>query len=354
MTTNRRYFLKSLGGVVALSWMDLRQLAAQELHGHTETGAVVQIIIPRSYVPPADLSENYYRKRLTRAILDFLEAHYRDKPMPVWHRRFGEVDLEKRVYNITYWLLRSVQEQRRIYPVDPVWLMAQMMKESYFYEFAVSSSLAVGICQFIQPTAEAYDMLCAGRRADHRQPPYREYHLAGKVDEYYRLRDEQRSYRHNHRPAKRFSLEETLQIIRSDSAEQYREAAGNYLDYLESYESFNEKRRQARDDFKLYLQANVEGRDIFDNRDLEFILNFDERFTYKKPVDGMVRMMAEALRARHGNILAAAIAYNAGLGSTAEADDPYSDYGKIPAIEQSTTYLSHVIVNHYEISRRMG
>ncbi|MCB0258239.1 MAG: transglycosylase SLT domain-containing protein, partial [Calditrichaeota bacterium] len=224
MTTNRRFFLKSLGGVVALSWMDLRQLAAQELHGNAATDDAVRIIIPRSYVPPADLSENYFRKRLTRAILDFLEAHYRDKPMPVWHRRFGEVDLEKRVYNITYWLLRSVQEQRRIYPVDPIWVMAQMMKESYFYEFAVSSSLAVGICQFIQPTAEAYNMLCAGRRPDHGQPPYRQYHLAGKVAEYYQLRDEQRSYRRNNRPAKRFSLEETLQIIRSGNADQYREA----------------------------------------------------------------------------------------------------------------------------------
>ena len=72
MTTNRRFFLKSLGGVVALSWMDLRQLAAQELHGNAATDDAVRIIIPRSYVPPADLSENYFRKRLTRAILDFL------------------------------------------------------------------------------------------------------------------------------------------------------------------------------------------------------------------------------------------------------------------------------------------
>ena len=42
-----------------------------------------------------------------------------------------------------------------------------------------------------------------------------------------------------------------------------------------------------------------------------------------------------------------------GLSSTL-AEGMYEPYGKIPANEQATTYLSHVLINHYEITRRMG
>ena len=313
----------------------------------------INIIIPRNYSPAVDYESNRYQYQLTRATLDFLQDNFSNQTMPIWGKRFNQVDFEKRITNIVYWVVRAVNEHRSIYPVDPVWVMAQVMKESYFYEYAVSSSLAVGICQFIQPTAKEYGMLCAGAKNAHKKSPYKSTKYAGKADEYYRLRRERNRFRRSQRPSKRYSLEDALEVIHQNKTQQHRKAAGEHLKYLQKIEDYNEKMRDAREAFKTYLKANVESRDIFNETDLQFILNFEERFTYRKPAFSMVKMLARALRARSGNILAAAVGYNAGLSSTID-EGMYEPYGKIPANEQATTYLSHVLINHYEITRRMG
>lgn len=353
MMKNRRFFLKTAGAMLALSLTDVQEVAAREIDPTLPGAAPVNVIIPKNYAPPSAVSPSNYRRKLTNAILSYLEANYGGSTLPVWRKNFSEIDLEKRVYNISYWLLQAVQTHKKIYPLDPVWIMAMIMKESYFYEFAVSSSLAVGICQFVQPTAEEYDMLCASTKPAHHRAPFKKPHLASRVDQYYDIRSERRKYRRNNRPAKRFTLEETLEIISSGDSAAHKNAAAAYLAYIQKSEDYNTRRRQARDEFKEYLQANVEGRSIFNDKDLQFILGFDERFTYKKPIHGMVKMMARALRARNGNILAASVGYNAGLSTTKEEDGVYKLYGKIPAIEQSTQYLSHVLVNHFEIMKRM-
>ncbi len=342
---NRRNFLKKISAALMLSLVNVKRAPAATPVFNPDVFPV-NIIIPRHYRPP--YGDPAYPRQLTRAVLAVLEKHFSSTPMPVWNRRFGEVDMEKRIRNITYWLMLGVQQHERIYPVDPAFIMAMIMKESYFYEYAVSASLAVGICQFVQPTAQSYDMLCAGTRPEHAAPPYRLPHLATRIAEYYQLRHQRKQYRRNNRPPKRFQLKEALEIIRSGDTREHRQSAEAYLTYLNRLEEFNRQQQQTRDDFREYLRANVEERDIFNERDLQFILGFDERFTYKKPVIAMVKMIAEALRARNGNIIAAAIGYNAGL-STTRAAGRYEPYGMIPAIEQSTTYLSHVLVNHHEI-----
>lgn len=349
----RRYFLKGMSGVLALSLADIRLLAANELQPQDGNLPPINMIIPKSYIPPSSATHKEFRNKLKKAILDFLEANYTGSNLPVWRRRFETIDLEKRVDNIIYWLLQAVQMHKSEYPVDPVWIMAQMMKESYFYEFAISNALAVGICQFVQRTAESYDMLCAGRRPEHHQAPYRKANLAGKLAESDEWRQKRREYRRNNRPAKRFGQTELMEIIERGESALHRDDVIKYLTYQRESEAMAEKRREARRAFREYLEANVEGRSIFDKKDLDFFLGFDERFTYKKPVRGMVEMMAWALKNRSGNILAASIAYNAGLSSTRVSDGVYRHYGKIPAIEESTQYISQVLVNHYEISKRL-
>lgn len=349
MKIERRDFIKGALGGLALT-LSGTQITFAKPAVFNGGNFPVNVFIPGNYRPP--YRDAGYAAQLSRATLEVLQRHYSQKKMPVWDRRFGEVDMEKRIRNIVYWLMIAVRQSERIYPVDPAFIMAMIMKESYFYEFAVSSSLAAGICQFVQPTAQEYGMLCAGTLAEHRRAPYRRTQFAGSVGEYYKIRRDRKKYRRNHRPAKRFSLEEALEIIQRDTAGRHSKDAREHLDYLKALREFDERRRRARDNFRQYLRENAAGRDIFDRRDLQFILGFDERFTYKKPVLGMVKMIARSLKAREGNALAAAIGFNAGLSST-RAAGRYEPYGKIPAIEQSTTYLSHVLVNHFEICQKL-
>jgi predicted transcriptional regulator len=352
MNLKRRFFLKGIGGAFLLSLTDLQALLANQSNTITINNTPVNIIIPREFDPLKRFSESDYQFRLTHATLSALEENFSDRVMPVWGKYFNEVNLEKRITNIIFWIRDAIEANRKIYPVDPVWILAQIMKESYFNEFAVSRSLAVGVCQFILRTAKAHDMLCAGERQEHFSYPYQMPELAGKAREYYQIRDARRKYRGNKRPLKQFTLEETLQIIYSGKKDNYRKEAGEYLSYLDKLKDYEKQMRQVQENYRTYLLANVEGKDIFNGRDLQFILSFDERFTYKKPILAMVEMMARGLRARNGNILAATIGYNAGLNSTID-DGMYKPYGKIPAIEETTTYLSHVLINHYEISRRI-
>ena len=351
MKQNRRQFLTGFAGLAALSLADLRTAAANELAGNRHSP--IQVILPRAFPDGADFQSEPYKARLTRAVLETLQHFYSQEPMPVWEQPFGKVDMEVRIRNIIFWLTEGVRRAAKTYPLDPAWMMAQMMKESYFYEFAVSRALAVGICQFIQGTAEEYEMLCGGTRPEHTRPPYRETELAGAAEEYYRLRRERRNYQRKARPAETFTLDKALDIIINKPSKAERQAAEKFVLYREQIDTYHRQEREAMENFRQYLWANVEGRNIFRQQDLDFILGFDERFTYKKPAFGMCLMMARALRSRNGNILAATISYNAGLSST-RASGRYEPYGRIPDIEQSTTYLSHVMINHHEIVKRMA
>ncbi|MGH1364293.1 MAG: transglycosylase SLT domain-containing protein [Calditrichia bacterium] len=351
MASDRRSFLKGLGSAALLSLAYAPHVAAQYIPpsaGHTP----VNVMIPRDYRLPSGSELENYKFRLTRATLDLLEKHYSSKPIPVWDKTFSQIDLEKRLTNIVYWLVKGIENHQSIYPLDPAWAISMIMKESYFYEFAISRALAVGICQFVQPTALSYNMLCAGQDDAHKRAPYKELKFASESNRYYELRTQRRSYRRKYRPKNRYTIEQALEVISGNVTDDQRQKAKTQLTYEKRYNKFSDDMRQAQANYRTYLLANVEGRDIFNRKDIRFLVGFEERFTYKKPLDSMAKMLASSLRARSGNILAAAIGYNAGLSST-KAVGRYKPFGRIPAIEQSTTYLSHILVNHHDIISRM-
>lgn len=317
----------------------------------------VNIVIPEGYDPFANLSRAKYRAKLTTATLKFVEQGYGGRNMPIWGKRPDQVDLEKRVSNLAYWVLAGVDEHARIWPVDPAWVMAQMMAESFFHEFAISWAFAVGPCQFIPPTAREYGMFVAGDKPEHFAAPYARHELAVRYKDYLAVRDKLRDLRRTHaaegilppEKAGEKTWRETLREILDGGTSK----AERYLEYLEQANMLNEELDAARNDFTEYMRANFEGRDIFRKADNDFLRTFDSRVFYKEPCSSMVRMLAEGLRARSGNIIAAAASYHAGLSSTRDVGC-YEPYGRLPPIESTVTYVSRILVNHHEIVARLG
>lgn len=348
----RREFGKGLIGAAALSALpqipNNPPLARQNRH----TLSPINVIIPSDYALPDANTVSDFPFRLTRATMEFLETSYRGQTVPIWYRQYEEIDFEKRVSNIAFWIMQGVQRYRSIHPVEPAWVMAQIMHESYFYEFAVSTSLAVGICQFVSRTAHEFDMLCAGDRPEHGGAGYKLPELFGMEREYFEQLRQKRGFMRANRLRDDLNFETLIEAVAAGTAEVWKADAEKYLLNKVRLKAYDEQIRQARDDYIQFIRANVDGRDIFDDRDLEFLLQFDERVTYKKPIFGMVQMLARALRARNGYIIAAAAGYNAGL-STTLADGLFRPYGKIPNFEETVTYLSRVFVLHHEIAKRL-
>lgn len=350
MRTTRRNFLQQCGSGLLFSAVGSAAIAAPDRSGCLNTP--INVIVPKDHQAALMAEKDpQYEYRLGRAVLKIIADHYRGKMLPVWGKRYEEVDFEKRISNITYWVVRSVQENASIYPIDPAWLLAQIMAESFFYEFAVSPALAVGICQITQPTAEDYDLLCAGGRDEHSRPPYKLPELADKGRLYYELRQEKRQL-HREKPTQVLSLEDALAELASEKAAVDPAIVTGQLQYMRKLKELDQRRYDARDAFRTYLKANVQDRNIFHKGDAAFLLEFDQRLTYRAPIAVMAKIMARALRARNGNILAATAGYNAGLGNT-RASGLYAPYGRIPEFAETITYVSNVLLNYQEISRHV-
>ncbi len=325
--------------------------------GLTEAGGRVNIVIPGNYNPFASISRDAYRIKLTTATLKFVEQGYGGRNMPIWGKRPDQVDLEKRVYNLAHWVLAGVDQHVGIWPMDPAWVMAQMMAESFFYEFAISWAFAVGPCQFIPNTAREYGMLVVGDKPEHFAPPFVKTELAPRYGDYLQVRSKLSDLRKSYaaegilppEKAGEKTWRETLREILDGGTTK----AERYLEYLEKAETLNRELDAARNDFTEYMRANFEGRDIFRKEDSSYLKRFDGRVFYREPCSSMVRMLAEGLRARSGNIIAAAASYHAGLSSTRDVGC-YEPYGRLPPIESTVTYVSRILVNHHEIVARMG
>ena len=352
MTTDitKRNFLKS---ITLSSYYPLNYKLNQESLDN-ESAAPVNVIIPEDYNPPIDGESQL---RLKKATLNFFAENYQNVNLAFWNVKLAEIDLEKRIDNIIFWLAAAIEEHKNIYPVDPAWAIAQIMAESFFYEFAVSNDLAVGICQIIPNTAKSYNMVYAGSLPEHHKAPYLLPEYANAVNDFHRLRNQKRNYIRNNKPDDLFTLEETLEIIAQNSnSEMYIARSEQHLNFLAKLKEFDEKISLSIKQYKEYLEANIKraekNKDIFEETD--FFVGFDERFTYKKSISVMIDMLARGLKARNGNILTAAAGYNAGLRSTYIDEKVYRLYGKIPSNNETTIYLSRIIGNHHEIMKRMG
>ncbi len=351
----RRRILQSAIAALMLPWLGSRALASTRdsaLSRH-EYGSEISIIRPphpESF--PSKESMESYQYRLHRAVMGFIRDHYSGRNMPLWNKTPEEVDLETRISNIVYWVVLSVQKHSGIYFVDPPWILAQIMEESFFYEFAVSWSFASGICQFTIPTAESFDMVTP-RSSELQDRELSHPEKAGALDRLTELRNKRNSLVSENEKLFRNQEELFRESLEHHLRGETMPLAERWMDLLRERDSLEASIRNAQDEYRSFLQANYNGKNLFQQQDLDFLSRFDERVTYKKPIDAMVEMMGRYMRGRNGNLLAATAGYNAGLSRTYHPYAVYEPYGLMPNFNETASYVSKIAVNHHEIVKRM-
>ncbi len=344
---NRRDFLLA-GSGIAVSTLSLNTIALDNTptSGHNTS---LSFLIDRG--TSFELSDND-RVKLERAVYDFMKTHYSGMSLQFWQQPFEQIDFENRLTNIIYWINKAVKHHESLYPVDPIWVLSQIKAESLFCEFALSRSLAAGLCQFMPYTARAgHQMIVAGDLPAHHNPPYKKPELAGSLQQYDALIKKRNNFIKNNRSTKFFNLEKALTFMAQ--GQEAPEEAQNQLDYIAEISEINSSIAEAKKNYVDYLETNITElgkRDLFGQT--EFFSRFDERLTYQKPIFAMVKMLANALRVRSGNILSASAAYNAGLSKTWTNQPIYTQYGLMPAYEETSLYVSKIVANYEEISQR--
>ncbi len=348
---NRRQLIRSLVGASVLPVFGFS--SARAAGPSRDLTGQARIILPaHCELPFSPSSRSSFEYRLARAVLGFIEDNYSGRQLPIWRKRPDEIDLEKRVVNIVYWVVRGVESNQATYSVDPIWIMAQIMTESFFYEFAVSWAFAVGICQFIPSTAAHHGMTTANtsglNRARTQKPE-----LAGELDRFTGLYKKRKRVLRQHRSLFQSRDQVLRRALEAASSGKRMAQAGKYLEALDEEKRLLQASGEARDNYRSYLRANFQGRSIFNRKDLQFLSAFDERVLYAKPISAMTSIMARHLKARNGNILAATAGYNAGLGRTRYRSRIYYRYGRIPAIEETVNYVSRILIKHHELIQRL-
>ncbi len=359
MNTDRRALLKAALAPLLLPLLVSEALGAPQ-------GLTAQTLLPRmsdvseirliQAKDPARILERVsspgFAHSLAQSVLGFIIEEYPAGNLPVWKKPLSQVDLHTRIPEICQHVVRGIIRHSSIYPMDPCWIMGQMMAESFFYEFAVSSALAVGPCQFIAPTARGFGLVCAD---EHGQPAgfARRADLESEFTQIATFRDLMRALRREqpelfNNPAK---LLRTL--LNAQAAGTPLTEAGALALALDRMDLLQAQYNMARDNCRLYFSENFQGRSIFAAQDVAFLERFDQRVLYTHSINAMVKMMAENMRSRSGNILAATAGYNAGLGNTDSKSGVYTAYGRIPNFAETVEYVSKILVNHYEISRRI-
>lgn len=355
MEMNRRDLIRAtVAAALAPAAAGLGLAAPREACAAVNGGSPINVIMPPDFSPPLEGdAASDYQARLARATLEFVRESYGTRNLPVWGKPLSQVDLEKRLNNIAYWILDGARRSREVYPVDPAWVMGQIMAESFFNEFAVSFAFAVGVCQFIAPTARDFGMLTAGDRDEHGRLPHKLPEFAGEIRRYYVAREKWKAALRARRDLIPDEGELLLAALKALASGGKLAKAKEYVAAMDKEGALSRQVKEARKNFKAFLEANLAGRDIFDENDLIFLRQFDERVTYSKPIRSMVLMLAKNLKARSGNIVAAAAGYNAGLASTADDNPVYEPYGRIPGFEETVGYVSRLFINHHEILKRM-
>ncbi|MBR5346517.1 MAG: transglycosylase SLT domain-containing protein [Deltaproteobacteria bacterium] len=320
--------------------------ASRPRNSRGESG--IRIIQPRD---PSALLQRITRSGYADALANAAFRHVYDNyskvnMVPIWRKPLSQIDLAPRLKLIARAAIRGAVDSASIWPVDPVWIVGQIMTESYFDEFAISPSLAVGCCQFIAGTGRQYGLVCAEPRT-----------LAQVASSEIAAADQLREAISNHR--KRYAdpfgkPTAVLHAMLSDYvAGKPLSQAANYLQAYREMDSLQARYKEARNKAYARLKENFRNRSIFNPTDVAFLERFDQRALPSYCVPAMCKMMANLLRDRNGNILTATAGYNAGPGRTKFDFGVYLRYGRIPDIGETVTYVSRTVINHCEIERRM-
>lgn len=350
MKTDRRTLIKaSLAALLPLVLAERTEAVPAPL---SDVSAIRIIQTKKPDTVLEHVAQPGFSTSLSASVQSFLAETYPKGKLPVWNKPLSQIDMGLRIPAIAAQVTKSVARHANIFPVDPCWIMGQMMAESFFHEFAISSALAVGPCQFISSTAKGYGLLCADARTVH-SAPVKRLDLESAFAQASELRTRIGSLRRKHadlfrRPSK--VLRAVLAAQTKGHTLKGSEAYGPALDLMDRLQS---DYAQARTNYRHFLEENFKGRSIFVPQDVLFFEQFEQRVLYHHAIDAMVRMMAENLRARGGNILAATAGYNAGLGNTTYAAGVYATYGRIPNFGETVDYVSRILINHHEISRRI-
>jgi len=344
---NRREFFK-YGGILAVGLSSVPRTAKPQ----SEQLQKLQFLVPADYRPPSP-DDVAYRRRLVGATLQYIEYFAEGKNIAQWNKPFAQVDFEKRLDRMVSILTQALATVAK-HPVDPAWLIAQIFKESRFYEFAVSSSLAFGPCQFVMSTANHYGLGCAGNRATTvpESGIQEQAELVELVDRYEEAERLLRDYRRSSSRFQRIRVSDVFELlVVGDPGLQT--LAEEYLEFEKQEESLRLKVTEARDRYVESVLDRVRERDIFNPVDLRFLEAFDQRFTYRS-LTAMVAYMGEELAKFNGNIVAATASYNAGRSAAMDRKHPFLRYGRIPANEETSLYVSRIMNSFSEISQRMN
>lgn len=350
MNPQRRHILQA-----ALAPLLLPVLSGQALASPAPVSEISEIRVIQTKDPSRiveRVSAPGFAESLARSVLGFLIENYPSGNLPVWKKPLSQVDLHSRIPEICRQVVLGVVRHASVYPVDPCWIMGQMMAESFFYEYAVSSALAVGPCQFIASTARGYGMTCADA---HVLPAglVRRPDLESSFESAGRLRDQVRALRRDNSDLFNSPAKLLRTVLGVNAQGTVVPEAAAYLKTMDAVETAQVEYTRERDNARQFLEENFAGRSIFNPQDRLFFEQFDQRVLYEHSINAMVRMMAENLRARGGNILAATAGYNAGLGNTTSPAGVYTTYGRIPNFAETVEYVSKILVHHHEISRRL-
>ena len=350
MNAKRRHLLQA---ALAPFLLPLFSGQAQAMPSPLSEASEIRIIQSKDPAQIKDLvATKDFANILARAVFNFLLDHYSSGNVPVWKKPLSQIDFNTRITAISHQVVASIARHAAIYPVDPFWIMSQMLTESFFYEFAVSSALAVGPCQFIAPTARTYKMICAD---EHNLPDelVKQPEQKSSFDQTNRLRDQMRTLRRDN--ANLFSGADKLlrTILERNAKGSVLAEAEAYLKIFNQVDTLQTEYSKKRDIARQYLEENFKGRSIFNPQDKLFLEQFEQRVLYEYSINAMIQMMAENLRARGGNILAATAGYNAGLGNTKAAHGVFTTYGRIPNFAETVDYVGKIVVIHYEIMQRI-
>lgn len=344
---NRREFLK-YGGIMAAGLTGVTCTAKPQ----SEQPPKLQFLVPAGYRPPFP-DDVTYRRRLVRATLEYIEYFAEGDNIAQWNKPFNRIDFEKRLDRMVSVLTQALFTVAK-HPVDPAWLIAQIFKESRFYEFAVSSSLAFGPCQFVMSTANHYGLGCAGNRAA-TVPESGIREQAELVELVDRYEEAERLWKDFRRRGSRFQNVRVADVFKRlvDGDPGVQTLAGEYLEYEKQEESLRLNVSEARTRYVESVLDKVRDRDIFNPVDLRFLETFDQRFTYRS-LTAMVTYMGEELAKFNGNVVAATASYNAGRSAAMDRKHPFLRYGRIPGYEETSLYVSRIMNSFSEISQRMN